>query len=414
MRKPLLLTSLLLTLFAPFVAWAIESADVLPDGVRSFSVKMGTLTGLNQFYTDTGQLKYISDMNAVNLDVATLNQIDDSTEDLVNILNQFGPDNLGNQLNLGQLKVETNPEVNYYTPILLYGVSSQWTIGVGIPIVKYSNDLSVRLKGSNLEKLSSQFTGASSELDAAINRLNVDLTRAFQDTLVKKGYERIENREDTFIGDVQLISAYQFANIIDYKNAAQVIVGLPTGPKPNPDDLTDIESFSHWTIKPALISEKRLNAQMKVMGSLSYQAVLPMDVEKRVPLNSADKLPSAQQKDTLHEDMGDTWSIGSAVKWEMTDSFNTGVGYSFEQKQKDWIAGSEKGDASLLVKNTDSQASLAKLELNYSTIKDFKNKKASVPATLSYEISQVVNNPIARNKNIENQTRHDLWLSIYF
>src|SRR5437762_2986317 len=84
-----LLAVVLFAMAETSVSFAIESTDVLPAGIRSLSVQIGSVSGLNQQYTSSGELKLLSDVNSTELNAQTLQRIEPAVNNLVQVLNDF-------------------------------------------------------------------------------------------------------------------------------------------------------------------------------------------------------------------------------------------------------------------------------------------------------------------------------------
>lgn len=390
-------------------AWAIDTADVLPLGIRSLSVKAGTLMGLNELYTNAGELAYLSTVNSVELNAETLSQFDARVEDLERVLNSFGNFGVGTQMHLGRLSVEADPAVQYVAPLFLYGVTKKLTLGVALPVIFYHNEVGVAHSGGNLQELQNTYSQTLPELADAFRQLNRDLRAEFHKTLHEKGYDPLVDVNEQFLGDVQLFAGYQFGKLQNWTHAAQLHLGLPTGPQPDADSLTDLENFGRWSLRPVAITQWRQSRQVSWVASASYQFVLPGEIEKRVPLNSEDTLPDRAQKMDLDADIGDSWSLSGARTYKFNSKYATALGYTFEQKMQDKYSGAPGGRETYLQIGTDRLAHVGKMEFTYSTIDSFMKKKAMIPGTIVYEVSKVF-----AGQNVENQFKHEVWLSVYF
>jgi hypothetical protein len=390
-------------------AWAVDTADVLPAGIRSLSIKAGTLMGLNELYTNAGELAYLSTVNSVELNADTLSQFDSRVEDLERVLNSFGNFGVGTQMHLGRLSVEADPAVQYIAPLFLYGVSKKLTLGIALPVIFYHNEVDVAHSGGNLAELQSTYAQTLPELAEAFRQLNRDLRAEFHKTLNEKGYDPLADVNEQFLGDIQLFAGYQFGKYLNWTHAAQLHVGLPTGPKPDADSLTDLENFGRWSLRPTAITQWRQSRQISWVASASYQFVLPGTEEKRVPLGPEDTLPDRSQKMDLQADVGDSWSLSGARTYKFNSKYAAALGYTFEQKLRDQFAGAPGGRENYLEVGTERLAHVGKMEFTYSTIDSFMKKKAMIPGTIVYEVSKVF-----AGQNIENQFKHEVWLSVYF
>ena len=407
--RPLLSTLLFLI---GFQSYAMDTTDVLPKGIRNMQLRMGTVGGLNQYYSDTGDLGYLSDKNTVSLDAATISTFNATYEvdidRLVNALNAFGPDNLGDQFFAGDLTVDIQPDLSYAAPVFLYGYTKRLTIGLGLPVFSYKTSVNTSLKNSNYQEIRAQVGGVSADIDSAFNQLNANMNATFNKFVSDAGYSSIEQSE-TFLGDIQLVAAYQLSKRKRTAQTTRLFLNLPTGPKPDPDNLADVESFGRSSIKPVYIAAYKLSPRSQVIGSMSYNYVIPGKMKKRVPLDEDDSLPAANQKRTLIEDIGDTWAANIGVTWDHNSNFTSSLGYTREEKAKDSYSNSNIGDSSLLEKNTAKSVDIGRFEFSYNTISDFKQGKSAAPMKFTYELAAVI-----AGTNIENQIRHELTVSLYF
>jgi len=404
-----LLLSIFLTWGPLSAAWAVDTADVLPANIRSLSIKAGTLLGLNELYTSSGRLSYLSTVNSVDLDVNALGQFDARVLQLQTVLNQFGAFNLGDQLHVGRLTIDADPSINYMAPMFLYGYSKKLTFGLAVPIVTYRNRVDVSHVGGNVKQLQQQFGHVDPELNAGFVELDQDMKKAFHQKLREKGYAPLTNVNDEFIGDVQLISAYQWRREQGWAHTTQFYLGLPTGPKPDDNSLTDLENFGRWTLRPMWVSQYHQDAKSSWIGSIAYQAVLPMSATRRVPLHADDTLPGVDQRMNLKWDVGDSWTLGFSRTNKINEVYSAAVGYSYEQKWHDRYAGAPGGREIFLEADSNRTAHVGKLEITYSSINNYLNKKALIPGTIIYEMSKVF-----AGQNTENQFKHEVWLSVYF
>ncbi|MCB0350798.1 MAG: hypothetical protein KDD38_06420 [Bdellovibrionales bacterium] len=390
-------------------AFAVDTPTVLPEGIRSFMLKRASISGLNQYYSGSGELNYLSELNSIELDVKNLVRIEPQVQEFVSILNNFGTFELGSQLHLGQISVDANPEVTYYAPMFLFGKTKKLTVGIAVPVIQYKNSINVTQRGSNLAELRNEFGGVSAELDAAFDELNRDMATEFHTTVREQGYEPVENVNDEFIGDITLVAAYQFYKKEKWVNATQFYLGLPTGPKPNADSLTDLETFGKWSLQTQLISEYKIRSKVSLLGTASYLVTLPGEIEKRVPLDANDSLPAKNQKMNLASNTGDSLSAFFGASWQLTPNIMAASAYGIEQKFKDQYSGAPSGRNQFLENGTEREARIGKLEVIYSSVQDYLKGQALLPASIGYELSRIIS-----GVNIENQTKHEVTLSVYF
>ena len=331
--------------------------------------------------------------------------------DLVSVLNEFGHSSLGSQLHLGQIQVNANPEVRYYAPTLAYGLTKKLTVGAALPFISYENNIQVVQTGSNIDYARSQIGPNVPEINAAFAQLDSELKKGINGTLSEKGYKPLNSKDETYLGDAMLFAAYMFKTNVEYdlKSSMRVYLSLPTGPKADPDDLADLETFGRYSVRAQLLGEKPLAKQISLLLEGSYLYVPEQDQTKRVPLNAQDALPDQKQKFNLKENLGDTVgaSVGLAFAYDEALSFMSTYGYQY--KFKDEFSGAPGGRERFLEDDTNRSAQTAKVQVSYSSVQDYLKKKAMLPGSVDYEIAKTM-----AGTNVENQTIHTLTLSLFF
>jgi hypothetical protein len=395
----------------------LESTEVLPTHVHSPALRAGTIAGIGERYDSQGQLLSLSDVHSIEFNVRELAKIEPRVNELVRALNQFGNQSLGSSLYLGALRVNSTPEVRYLAPLHAYGVTPHWTVAVGLPIVQYKNRLSLEQSGGNIAQIRAQVGQASPEINDAFNRLNVSLVGSAQKELQSKGYKPIADRDQTMIGDAQLVSLYQFYKSADWGGVFRTAITVPTGPSADPDDLADLGLFGETAVEPSVTTSKSFSgpSRFAVAARVGLHLPLPDHVVKRVPLNEDDTLPGAETKRSVARQLGPALMAGLSGSMNLTSRWSSGLGYDFVTKAADRFRESSgggsraSGDVHLLERETNSVAHRVRAVLSYSSTEAYFAQKALLPAIFSYEISDTI-----RGFNIQRETIQELWLTLFF
>lgn len=388
---------------------ALDSITNLPAGVSSPGWKQGFISNADQKYNSKGDLLSLSDINAVELDVDTMKAIEPNIKKLETALNKFGQNGLGSTLHLGVLKVMTAPEINYSVPTFGHGISDNWMIGVGIPVIQYSNRLSFSHTGSNLNELRAQFYGLSDNINEAFDRLDQDLVSVAQQSLSDKGYKPIVNRNQKFLGDIQLANFYLL-----YKSALlgvrwQSLVTLPTGPQDDPNDLLDLGAFGKTAWENSIVTNFYLWRDIVIALKGGFKWAIPDRIRVRVPLHSQDTLPDQNRLSLVNRDIGDSYSMGGSATYLWSNGISLSAGIESIHKSKDLYRGSLFGDYSVLEKNTSSFALASQFELSYDTISLYFAKKAMLPMILALKFSEHF-----RGRNVERFAQTELTANLFF
>jgi hypothetical protein len=387
-------------------AQALTSTTVLPTGIDSPSFRMGTIQGIDQKYVADGSLMKLGDYKSVAFDAPQLAKFSPDAKKLIDVLNRFGPQSLGDKFNLGVLRVDTSPQVKYFAPVYARGVTERWTLGLGMPIVNYTNKIRLSQQFSNIDYYRQQFSGLDPELDAA---LNTNLGQATNQTLIGKGYRPLVDRDETFLGDVQLVSLYRLYEDPNQALVYQSQLGLPTGPKYNTDDLAAINIFGRTTLNNTLAYSRKLGTRFTVVPYLAYLVNFQDSVDVRVPGSEDDALPDASTKENLQRKIGNTATLGGNLVYDASDALGLGVGYEMSEKDQDVYRGGRNQRYDLLALNTANKARRASLEITYSSVKSYFKKAAILPAMITYGVSDVI-----AGVNIERQLIQELNLMLFF
>jgi hypothetical protein len=407
MIRSVILLSLILG--ASLSAQALDSSDVLPAHIDSPSLRAGYISGIGQRYTSNGALMSLTDVNSQTFDAKKLVSIEPRVQQLISVLNQFGQQNLGSALTLGTLHIDTTPEVNYFAPINAYGITDKWTVAIGVPIIHYKNRISLSQEGSNLDQIQHQAGGISPELDSAFDELHVGLVASAQKELAGKGYKPLQDVDTTFVADMQLVSLYQVFNNKRTALLTKTTLNLPTGPKDNPDDLTDLSDFGQTALSEGLVLTYMATPKFRLSGLLSAQYNFQDKIDKRVPTSASDSLPDASTKENVSQQIGPSASLGASTMYWFTQRLSAGVGFDVITKAADKYAGDKGNRYDLLEADSNSTSERVRVGVTYDTISAYLAKSALLPAMITYTYSDTI-----AGVNVARQTIHELWLTMFF
>ncbi len=391
------------------LANAMDSTDVLPPKINSPALRVGRVDGIGQRYNGQGQLESLNDINSVQFDAHQIAKIEPQVNELVKVLNQFGNQRLGDQLYLGTLHVNTAPEVTYLAPVHAYGVTSKWTVALGVPILHYKNKLSLTESGSNVGAIQQRVGTQSTQINDAFKRLNVSLVGSAQAELAQKGYKPLNDRDQTMFGDVQLASIYQFYKTPEWSAVFRALIELPTGQAPDPDDLADLGIFGETAIEPALIGSYYVGRGLSLGSSLYIHAPLPDKLTRRVPLDDDDVLPDRSGKRNLNRQLGMSGGWDLSATFAFTSEFQFQLGYEFFSRAADRYSGTSYGDLGRLSSETNELAERVHANISFSSVTAYTQHRALLPAIVSIDVSDTV-----RGTNVERRLIQELWCTMFF
>lgn len=380
--------------------------ETLPRGIHSPSFRSGVISGLDQTYSSNGRLFRLGDTKSIGFDAATLARVNKEAETLIRALDSFGSQNLGRSIHLGNLLVEAKPQIQYNAPVLAYGVTDRWTVGVGVPIVRYTNRIKLSSSAANLDFYRSQFAGLSAELDRA---LNVDLVAEARKTLAAKGYKALGDRDQTFVGDVQLVSLYRLRTAPGWSLVHEFALILPTGPRDDADDLMALNAFGRTAIENSLTAGLPIAPSWTLVGSGGLSVPLPDRPQVRVPTDADDTLPDASQKDGVDRVIGPTLSASVDAEWSFSQRWSLSGGLESQWKAADHYGSSAKGRTDLLSEDSAGQAQRVRGSISYSTVKSYLAGGSLLPSMASLSVSDTV-----AGRNVERQLRTELNLMLFF
>lgn len=396
----------ILGLLSACSAQALLSTSTLPEGINSPSFRFGIIDGIDQKYTENGTLMSLGDYKSVVFDAENLAKFNADARRLIEALNRFGGHALGDSFNLGVLRVETLPKVRYYAPVFARGLTKKWTLGVGVPVISYSNKITLSQQFSNIEYYRQQFSGLDPELDQA---LNIDLREETNETLAQRGYKPLTDRNQTFIGDVQVVSIYKLFERSSSAMTYQAQLNLPTGPTYDPDDLAALNVFGRTNIANTFAYSHKFWKATTLVPYISYVFNIPDTITARVPSGPEDTLPDATSKEDIERRIGDTITAGGNAFYEITDSWTVGAGYDYSRKNTDTYHGERGGRYDLLAENSNTTAHRVKAELTYSSVNSYFKKAALIPMMISYQVSDTF-----AGLNIERQLTQEMSLIMFF
>jgi hypothetical protein len=397
---------------------AIEKAQVLPKNVNYLSVRMGIADHLGESFGSGGGIAYRGDNLSQEINMTKIKKFakDDlkaDLEKLVSVLNTFGNSKMADKLSLGTLKFEVDPTVRYTAPIYGRGITERFTLGIAFPIINYKADISIKQVGSNIPQIKKELEAVSSqseELKKGLDRLDESLVQTFQKTVNERGYKTVQSREDTFLGDIQVVGLYHLIKESRENMILKTGLILPTGPQDDPDDLSDLPNQHQTSIGTGVINDINIYGRWTWGLGAYFLARLPDKVAKRVPMSEDDSLPDSDRKESgLDRDLGDSLTATTNLQYQVNDYFQLAAGYEIGTKSPDQYVGNNDWDYSILSKNTYQSWNKSMFALEYSTVSGFIGGRDPIPFTISYDFSDIF-----AGTNIERQQVHEVGLRLYF
>jgi hypothetical protein len=402
-------TGILLIFLFAISARAMDSAEVLPKGINSPSVRVGYISGIAERYSSQGNLQSLGDTKALAFDAKTLVKTEPQLKQLVSVLNQFGQQALGDKLSLGYLKFKIEPTVNYYAPVYARGMTERWTLAVGAPVIHYSNQVRLEATGSNIDAIHAQVGHQIPELNSAFDQLHVSLQEKAQQRLVSLGYKPLGKSDETYLGDVQLASLYQFYKSDSLKLLSKTLIGLPTGPEQDPNDLASLDVSGQTSLEQQIVLNYRVLAPLTLATKAYYHYNFSDKVDRRVPLDANDSLPGPDQNEKIDRKLGDSVGASVSATYLLLSRLSLSAGLDAETRGADRYSGGRGYDYQILSEATNTAFERTKFGIAYSTIESYFKQESMLPFVASFEYSDVIS-----GENMPRITTSELWLTLFF
>lgn len=368
----------------------MDSTEILPARIYSPAVRYGMISGVDSKFTANGGVENLIDIYTVRFDSAQLAKLDPRVTQLVNALDAFSKQNIGTQVDLGTLRIETEPNVRYIAPVLAYGLTDKITFAVGLPIVYYKNKLRLVQSASNVKDICNQISNKVGDVKTACEQLDFAVTDAAREKIAAQGFKPLQDRNETLFGDAQLVGLFKFYDQEGSSFLMRSTLGLPTGKKNDPDDLADIGYFGLTSYEPQLVYNWLPTRKLRLSAKAAYKMVFADKLDVRVPTSADDILPGLETKEKVRRNVGDTITVGTAATFNIYDAFSIAGGYEYARKGGDKYAGDRGTRYDFLSKDTNSVAHRLRAGIGYDTIGLYMRTKKFPPLKFDFEVSNTV------------------------
>lgn len=371
-----------LDLTPPF---SIENGQVLPAGVgnpRFYQFFMAT----ESRFSGSGQAEPLGKGLNKAVSWSEILRLQKSAVErgaLLSTLREAGVDQNGSP---GSTTGQVNSALNVKVPALGFGITERWTVAVAVPILTYSISVDTGfVKTGDGQLFVNQLSNLNPEKGvSAAARMN----SAIDEKLNSLGYQKIQSKELTHVGDVQLISKYQFFRGEGQTATLRSNLIVPTGRAANPDAVLDTPTGGErFQFGSSLILEQTLPLSLTWTSLLGGVWQLPYSLERRIPVFIND--PLSPDKEQLTKNSGGLFTAGSSLSYFYEPfGMQAGAGYLFQfQTQPTYSGGAkfESGRYDLLSGLTPVQAlHTATLTAGFSTVEWYQNKKFFYPMQANF------------------------------
>jgi hypothetical protein len=411
-----LLKRVLLSLITPQLVWAgglnapfaINTTQVLPKGIRSFSVG-GMTTTVDGWFNDNGVASGVAEPFNLELSYGRLLKAESDENLKLNVESQLRNKGVTLDEVAGNSFADINTQVFVTLPSLAYGVTDRWTLAVAVPIVRSIQDVETGFVGTTqLQQLVTDFSQQSRSQTGLIEDKLRDVIAT---ELANKGYKPLVDREETFIGDVTLVSKYLAAKTLTYSWAIVNTLTLPTGhfrdtlriADPTPGD-------GQVDLGIASIFEMPLSSQWRLVNQTGYTFQFSDIRETRIPFDEEERL-SRDLDPGANRNLGDMMTTSFAALYSPMDLFNLGASYTIGYKERDvWTGTLASPDRyRALGVETEQFMQAIYLQAGISTIGAYRRKTFFMPMIATLGMGQVVD-----GRNVRNDPLWSLNMSLFF
>lgn len=380
-------------LFAPF---SMDSASVMPKGVRSFRLG-GFTTEVSDKYNANGEIRPLADK--FNRSVSWRRLINSQPQGFERGKFMGGLESMGVDLDseAGDTRGLIDTRVTSTIPVFAYGLTEKLTLGVGLPImysnVNVSTGWSANGDFQNTVDMLSQRGFHNQALSYEADLYNVVATE-----IRKKGYKDLVDEQHSDIGDVTLAAKYQAYKDSMVAVAVAPKLVVPTGRTPDVDKVVDIApGDGQWDVGVSTVVDVTPISKLTLTTAAGYTYQAPATKAKRIPV-SADETLSADVDSDVHEKLGDVMNASLGARYKIHELWTAGMAYAYQYKIADSYSGNKYDSAryDVLAQDTEQRMQTAQVGLSYSTVPLFVAKKFMIPLEASVNYSSVLS---GRNVN---------------
>ncbi len=273
-------------------------------------------------------------------------------------------------------------------PVFAIGLSERLTLATALPLmnVQISTDTGFSKSAEGQAFISEICTKDPVKCNEAKDKLN----NAVNQKLVNKGYEPIESKTISGLGDARLVAKY-----LAFKNETTAVsvrgeLTLPTGIAPNADLALDIPTGDgQWDVGTGMILDYRLQPDLTFNAYAGYSLQLADSLERRLPVSETDAISA--DKEMLQRNLGDIITAGSSMSYLFPRTGVTiGAGYTYQHMTKTtYQDGAFESFRYRLLENEYPMQTIHSgiLSAGFSTVDFFKAGKFPVPFQANFAFS---------------------------
>ncbi len=328
---------------------------------------------------------------------------------------------LGDALSRGSLGVDAWAEREQWVFMLQRGFTERLSAGLALPVIHQSFRIRSQIGGVNTANdIYQYFTGvgggALQDFNDALGLLAQINSSTFQNVLASKGYQPLEDSDESGIGDLIIGGRYRWKELDlatgsrlagRWLGALEGRVTLPTGRLASPDELAGLDfgtgavSFMVGHNSSYRVEGKdtpKLLRRLALFHNISTQRNLPYQRTRRVRTSPGDFLPDESTKQPVTIALGSSWLQNFGVDYTINPTLTFSAQFDWLIRNSDLLLTAEPDTsrADYLATGTAGNLRSLQLKLNASSIGSFLRGGMPLPG----ELSVTWNQPLAGRNQI--------------
>ena len=382
---------LLCALALPFSARALDTADVLPPGVRAFSLVYVQAPSVENSFNGEGNLESLVRPLNRTLKIQDLAQSDARLQSLRKVLNDFDPSQqLGEKILATNLYSDLKMNEKRYVAALFWGLSAQVSLGVIVPYIERSVTTNFHadtvFNGQAIKQLA---PGSPVFVDAIdkLEKMKFD-TKFYEDKIfVANGYSPPSDFTAKGLGDTDIETRVNYFDTGKLGLGFRGTLRLPTA-----NHQVDLHNLydrdfgdNAFSVRMASINSWRLSPEkFGLHSTMAATWYAPASQTLVVPRSTDSFLPNAgdpYQIEKVGKKMGLQLEAAIGANLDFYHSIiSLFSSYVYIAKQKDNYSGSRDLDYGRLSQGTDSISHALEGGLELSSISLYLRHQWPVPA----------------------------------
>ncbi len=367
--------------------------DTLPKGVRTFVYKRVQTGEILGGFNDQGKFESLD--QSFTLDTSVVSEIDEF-KSTIHDINQVAPEAY-KKLSIGEFKLGAKADINADAFALGIGITDKLSVYGFIPYMRAN--VAMDLKKTKENTYQEVGTNLRSNIDCPecqsiaqiVSDELPDVTEEnFQSIITDElGYKPLGDWQGKGFGDAELGIIYNFYRT-DTGGLAATLGGVaPTGRVDNPDILQDL-SFGdgQWDVFAELGGAKSFFDGFLTLNAFS-RFTYQIQSEKKLRVPFAQGLNISDSSGMFTEKLGNMISATTYSEFRVLPYLYINPGFAFEKRFSSSYESSFGNANDFLAANTDLEKFSYKVQLEFTTITLYKNKKFPLPGKLIFGYQNV-------------------------